>query len=301
MPDPTLPPRPTLQRQVPIERREQIKPEPLPSALWRLVITPPQDGATNMAIDEALTLAVARGESLPILRFYQWSRPCLSLGYAQSLSSADLGQCAQRGWDVVRRSTGGRAVLHVDELTYSCIAPESDPRMAGGVLASYRRIAGGLLAGLRLLGLEPERAQPYYTDKGSAGPACFDGPSDYEITIGQAKLIGSAQKRQHNTVLQHGSLPLMGDVTGIVDALQLTLGERLALRNRLHWRATTLAYCLGQQEVDVAWVQAGLQAGLSTALQLQLEQSGLSVQTWGEVEQIKREKYGNPTWLGRIP
>jgi lipoate-protein ligase A len=149
------------------------------------------------------------------------------------------------------------------------------------------------------MGLEPERAQAYYGDLGEAGPACFDGPSDYEITIGQRKLIGSAQRRQRGVVLQHGSLPLSGDITRICDALALDLGKRMALRNRLHYRATTLASALGQDALDSAEIARALASGFEQALNLTFEPTSLSDAEWALASKLRAERYANDAWTRR--
>ena len=101
---------------------------------WRLLITPPAHGAWNMAVDEAILEEVSRGNSLPTLRLYAWEPPCLSIGYAQPISNVDLVRLRAYDWELVRRPTGGRAVLHTDELTYSVIAPSKEPLVAGTLL-----------------------------------------------------------------------------------------------------------------------------------------------------------------------
>ena len=112
-----------------------------------------------MAIDEAILWAVAEGKSPPTLRFYGWEPPCLSIGYSQSMEGeVDVDKCREVGVDFVRRPTGGRAILHADELTYSVVASQSEPRVAGGVIESYRRLSAGLVAGLRGLGVEASQA-----------------------------------------------------------------------------------------------------------------------------------------------
>src|SRR5918996_5777000 len=118
---------------------------------WRLLITPPARGAWNMALDEAILEHIGRGASLPTLRLYAWNPACLSLGYAQPFADIDSARLNERGWEVVRRATGGRAILHTDELTYSVIAPNDEPRVAGSVLESYNRLAQALLLGVQNL------------------------------------------------------------------------------------------------------------------------------------------------------
>src|SRR5512139_3352251 len=112
--------------------------------LWRLLITPPTHGAWNMAADEAILEHIGRGESLPTLRLYAWTPACLSLGHAQPFADVDVARLRERGWEVVRRLTGGRAILHTDEITYSVVGSGDVPALAGSVLESYRRLARAL-------------------------------------------------------------------------------------------------------------------------------------------------------------
>ncbi len=269
-------------------------------AAWRVLYTGLQDGATNMAIDEAILEAVNAGSSLPTLRFYGWVPACLSLGYGQEWDVADLAACAAHGWDVVRRPTGGRAILHVDELTYSVAAPETEPRVQGGILESYKRLSEALLAGLQLMGLEPTRAKPYYSDQGPLGPACFDGPSNYEITMGQMKLLGSAQARRRGMVLQHGTLPLYGDITRIAEALAFDApGQRTATRLRLHYRATTVLQSLGRR-VEIEEAASFMRDGFARQLNLELIDSELTAAELARAAQIRAEKFANETWTKRV-
>jgi len=202
-----------------------------------------------MALDEAILLAVAEGRTSATLRFYTWQPPCLSVGYAQPLTrNFDIGACQAMGYGVVRRPTGGRAVLHIDELTYSVILPQDDPRVAGGVVSSYQKLSEGLLAGLRRLGVEATQAQPsrHELSEGRTA-ACFDLPSHFEIAVGGKKLVGSAQVRRRGVVLQHGALPLCGDITRIVRLLRLSSEEhRTRLAAKLAEMSATLAQTAGR-------------------------------------------------------
>ena len=109
-----------------------------------------------MAVDAAILTAAGRGDVPPTLRLYAWDPPCLSLGYAQPVLDVDLDRLAAKGWDLVRRPTGGRAILHTDELTYAVIGPLDEPRLAGSILESYKRLAAGLLRGLQILAVPAE-------------------------------------------------------------------------------------------------------------------------------------------------
>jgi lipoate-protein ligase A len=252
-----------------------------------------------MATDEAIVMAVGEGIAPPTLRFFAWQPPCLSLGYGQDAHEADLERCRANGWDIVRRPTGGRAILHIDELTYSVVVPDSDTRVAGGIMESYQRLSGALVAGLHRLGLMPERAKPIYQDHGAMGPACFDGPSGYEITVGGRKLIGSAQMRRQGLVLQHGALPLEGDIARIAQALHFDgLGEQFALESRLRFRATTLHLALGRR-VTFEEAADALAAGFAEALNLTLTPGELTPHERDLTARLRREKYADATWTFR--
>ena len=123
---------------------------------WRLLYTPPSSGAWNMAVDESILEHIYRGEALPTLRLYSWNPPCLSLGHAQSFADVDMERVKTNGWEVVRRLTGGRAILHTDELTYSVTGSASEPILSGSILESYNRLAQALMFAVRELGLPVE-------------------------------------------------------------------------------------------------------------------------------------------------
>jgi len=269
-------------------------------SMWRLILSPPADGATNMAIDEAMLESVSEGSMPSTLRLYAWDPACLSLGYAQASSEVDAERLTAHGWTIVRRPTGGRAILHIDELTYAIAAPTSDLRVEGGVLASYRRLSAGLLAGLRQLGLTPEvrDAEPVGDDE-RADPVCFEVPSAYEITVDGRKLVGSAQLRRQGGVLQHGSLPLTGDIGRICMVLdfadEATRHRRI---ERLRTRAATAAGLLGR---PVAWAEAAraIQAGFSEALGLKFDQRDLSQDEARRADRLRQDRYAHPDWTRR--
>lgn len=280
-----------------------------PPATWRLLLTEPLAGPRNMALDEAILRAVAAGQAPPTLRFFAWAPPCLSLGYAQPLADVDLGRLAERGWDLVRRPTGGRAILHTDELTYSIIAPMDEPRVVGGVVESYRQLSAGLLRGLERLGLaaraDRKAGDGQRPPEAGAGqpapvlPVCFEVPSDYEITAGGKKLLGSAQVRKQGVVLQHGTLPLAGDISRICEALAFAdEAERGRVRERVRGRAATLTDVLGG---SVGWAEAAgaLQAGFAQALDLSFEVGGVSALELADAERLEREKYAAESWNAR--
>lgn len=267
-----------------------------PSATWRLILDRESDGATNMAVDQAIVTSMRQGESPPTLRFYAWSPPCLSLGRGQSLADADLAACRAAGVDVVRRVTGGRAILHTDELTYSIALLQTDPRAAGGIVESYRRLSTGLLAGLHRLGVQAAQATGQRNAVADLTAVCFETPSNYEITAGGRKLVGSAQWRTRGGVLQHGTLPLCGDITRIVACLALSDVDREAQRSDLRHRATTLQEALGRV-VPFAQVAQALAEGFAQALDLTLIPGELIPQERALAGELRHSRYANPDWI----
>lgn len=271
------------------------------SATWRVIEHPPARGAWNMAVDEAILESVYAQESLPTLRLYAWEPACLSLGLAQPFSEVDTRALALHGWDLVRRPTGGRAILHTDELTYAVIAPEMEPRVRGGVLESYLRLSQALLEALKFLGLCPQAEERKNTDKKTKlNPVCFEVPSNYEITVNGLKLIGSAQARRKEGILQHGALPLKGDLARIVTVLNFPDDvERESARERLLAHATTVERELGHAP---EWQQASdaFQTAFESTLNLTLQPDILSPKEILRAEELMTEKYAHPSWTKRI-
>ena len=266
---------------------------------WRLLRHGAACGAENMAIDEAIGRAVAEGLAPTTLRLYAWEPPCVSLGRNQAAGAVDRARCAARGYDVVRRPTGGRAILHTDELTYSVAARADDPLMAGMILDAYLRLSLGLVAGLQRLGIGAEPA-PAASRPGPAGSAaCFEVPSAHEIIVGGRKLLGSAQYRRAGHVLQHGSLPLSGDLTRLVDCLVLpTEAERESLRGSLARHATTVEQVTGRV-LGFDEAADALAEGFASALGLSLEDDDLTECERRWAEELAREKYGSEAWTLR--
>jgi lipoate-protein ligase A len=267
---------------------------------WRLLITPPAHGAWNMAVDESILEHIGRGESLPTLRLYAWTPACLSLGHAQPFSDVDMNRLKQHGWEVVRRATGGRAILHTDELTYSVIAPANEPRVEGSVLESYNRLAQALLLAVKNLDLPVEMKEGKTSENATPNPVCFEVPSTYEITVNGKKLIGSAQARKKEGVLQHGSLPLTGDLTRICQVLVFeNESAREEAARRLLERATTVESALG---VGVSWEKAkqAFVHAFEAQLELNFEPGELSTSESKRADELIKEKYAHPLWTERV-
>ena len=196
-----------------------------------------------MAVDEAILEACLQRSSPPTLRLYAWQPACLSLGFSQPIADVDEAATQSLGWQIVRRPTGGRAILHVDEITYSVSGLLSEPALSGSLLASYARLSSALQVALTLLGVQTSAKEKYALPEGTTpkGAVCFEVPSNYEITAHGKKLIGSAQARRTDGLLQHGALPLTGDLTRITQVLTTPDDKaRRIAATRVLERATTL-------------------------------------------------------------
>ncbi len=221
--------------------------------VWRLLDDGPQDAAWNMAMDRAIQLAHARGEVPPTLRLYRWKRPTVTLGRFQEVDGVDLAACERAGVDVVRRFTGGRGVLHDDELTYSMILGERDglPR---GVSASYQVLCGVLAEAYRSLGVPAELTDRPRGSRNS--PSCYLHATHADLSLETAKLSGSAQIWHDHTCLQHGSFVRSRDL--VREAAVFGLDEASAAE--LTATTTTLEDVLGTtpdfEEIGRAVVEA---------------------------------------------
>ena len=236
---------------------------------WRVIHDPPMSGQSNMERDLALHREVSRGAS-PTLRFYRWDPPAVSLGRFQKAAEVvDAAACCRRGIDVVKRPTGGRALLHHRELTYSLAVPESHPLIPSSVLEAYKIFSLALIRGFAGLGIRASLAPGDNRGRGLAPGACFDTPCAYEIQIDGKKVVGSAQMRRDGALLQHGaillglSLDLYQEIlkpapqSGLKDTYLESLAARAAGLNDLGYTVEPTALALA------------LQAGFSEALNVE--------------------------------
>lgn len=235
---------------------------------WRLIIHGPAGGAWNMAVDRAILAAHEAGEVPPTIRLYRWERPTVSLGRFQRVEDVDLTVCTAEGIDVCRRPTGGRGVLHDDEVTYSIIGGVRDglPR---GVSASYQLLCGALVEAYREIGVSAELTARPRGDRGAG--ACYLHATDADLSLGVAKLSGSAQVWSGTSCLQHGSFVLSRDVDR--EARVFRLGRDGA--QTLADTTSTIEGALGTRPGDVDLTNR-LVAGLARGLGVGLEARGLT-------------------------
>jgi len=262
---------------------------------WRLINSGDQTGAMNMALDEALLNSVANGRSSPVLRFYRWHPATVTLGYAQSVhTDLDLDVCASAGLDVVRRSTGGRAVLHDHEVTYSVIAPLNTGLFGGSVLECYRVIAEVLKKTLLQLSL-PAELVPGKSRGGQQNAmkaVCFSAPSQYELVIEGRKVAGSAQKRHGQSFLQHGSIPLEMDLELLGKALKIN--ENIATSGSLESVGWLNQW--SKKKLTIDEVEEVLAEVFSTHLQVEWDPSEPSLSELQDAQRLCAEKFSCPEW-----
>lgn len=233
-------------------------------AAWRLIVDDgPADGAWNMALDRAIQLSCDYGNSPPTLRLYRWVRPTVTLGRFQKVATIDADFCAANSIDVVRRFTGGRGVLHDDEVTYSIVCGIKDgiPR---GVAASYRVLCTGLAEAYRLLGVEAALTATARGDRSSA--ACYLHATAADLSIGALKLSGSAQVWSGETVLQHGSFTIRRDVDVESSVFRLSVDASALLAER----TATLSE-LVDPVPSIGRISDAVASGVSDALHVDLE------------------------------
>lgn len=227
------------------------------SAPWRLIIDGDLPGAANMARDVAMLEAVSQGDSPPTLRLYSWDPPCLTLGRHQDVEAADLDFCRREGIDVVRRPTGGRALLHHLELTYAVVAPTGRGPLPRGLQDTYRKICDALVGAARALGVDAVLTSGEVNIQ-LPGPRtttpCFEAPAGGEVVVRGRKLIGSAMRAHGSTILQHGAILL--DWDGRLQAGSMGLEDDASLRPRVTTLQDEVTYDLPRPNLEATIVEA---------------------------------------------
>ena len=243
---------------------------------------PAFSGALNMGIDEALIGSVSRGESPPTLRFYAWSPKCITVGYFQSLEDeVDLAACKADGVDAVRRLTGGGAVFHDAEITYSVVLPLGHELASEDILESYRAICAGLVRGLSFLDVK----------------ASFEPIND--IAAGGKKLSGNAQTRRAGCLLQHGTVLLDLDCARMFSYLKVP-AEKLKGRliKDVEARVTSLRALLGR-EVPFAEAAKALRSGFAEAWDAEFANAALTSAEAAEASRLAAERFSLLEWNAR--
>ncbi|RKZ33421.1 lipoate--protein ligase family protein [bacterium] len=210
---------------------------------WNILVDPHLSGGENMERDRLLLKwAYCSPDAKPILRFFMWNPPAISIGFMQSMNDIDTQKCSSAGIDVVCRPTGGRAIFHHTEFTYSVTIPPSHPLAKLSVLETYNEISLCLAHGLQNLGIKATLSPGNFSSKNNRNPSCFSSTSRYELVVNGKKIVGSAQRRKHNALLQQGSIMTGEQYIQIADFLTV---DNDIVRNELLNHSTYIEKELG--------------------------------------------------------
>lgn len=284
---------------------------------WRFIFTGANDAFFNMALDEAILQFCQRGQALPTLRLYLWKPPGVSIGYFQSLEkTVDLNKCKESNIDVVRRITGGRVVLHENEITYSlCASIKEYPELGENINETYRKISFALLESLKTLKVFGEWVKPkreriaidltgsinslqasslQVTEDSNFSKPCFISNSRYEITVAGKKLIGSAQRREKNCFIQHGSIPLGKGKVSLPDLLSEE-NNREKMKERLEGKSTNLEKIL-KRKVGYEEVISALRKGFCDFFEVEMVEKDLTPEEIETAQALREKKYLTAEW-----
>ncbi len=264
---------------------------------WRFISSGYADAYTNMAIDEAIMTAYQNGLVPPTLRLYQWNPPGVSIGYFQKIEDAvNIEACKSLRVDAVRRLTGGRAVLHEHELTYSVVIGEDYPGMPQSVVESYKFICMGIMEGLKVLGVDIALKSGKSKAPLLNSAACFDSASMYEVLWQGKKLVGSAQIRKNGVILQHGSVLMDIDIEKQVKVLNSKNKFELNLKHVFENRVTTLKKGTGRQ-LKVTEIEQAIFNGFEQAFGIAGKPDELINRELDRVNSNLLSKYKSYEWI----
>ena len=266
---------------------------------WRFLDTGFLNGYENMAMDEAIFTSCQQKKSPPTIRIYGWTPPAVSLGYFQKAENAvDLDACERRGVDVVRRLSGGRAVLHHHELTYSVICREGTSPLGSSVLETYKTISECLISALKGLGLQVQwvasRDKHTAAQEKDKTASCFSSPSWYEITVEGKKICGSAQKRGDGVLLQHGSLLIDYDPE-LLAAVLLSRKSKEEFLTEIQTSTTAINQHL-TQKIDFDQLKKLVLESFEDQLEITLTTGELSESESHLKARLFKEKYSTDSW-----
>jgi len=261
---------------------------------WRLIDTGSCSAAYNMALDEAIAITVRQDLSPPTLRIYGWNRPSLSIGCFQKSGDVDTAYCRDNDIHIVRRPTGGRAVLHNDEITYSFSVKTQTGLFSKGLLDSYKKISTALVFALSKVGLSPhsriQKPKPKSKIQNSEphNPLCFESISYGEVSVNNTKVIGSAQKRWVDGLLQQGSIPftINGD-----EILRLCRRAILQIRKEPLIGLKQIVPGLSHDELKDA-----IRIAFEETFQIKLARSAPSQEELALARELEAQKYLSDAW-----
>ena len=260
----------------------------------RFIDTGENNGAMNMAIDEALLTLEKEKKLPPALRVYRFMPPTLSIGYFQSMNrEIDIERCKEKGYDYVRRPTGGRAVLHDKELTYSVTIAYPHRILDMNLLDSFHYICKGIIRAIDLLG-----GKAYFSsreDHEISSPSCFAAPTFSDILINGKKVVGSAQMRNSNGLLQHGSILYRVNVNDIFDCFNMDAEKKKKLAKLASEKISSLSDEIGK-EITFDMIKDALKKGMAETLGEELVEIRLSDDEIKLANKLYKEKYSTNKW-----
>lgn len=263
---------------------------------WRLLPSQPADGYSHMALDQALLESALSGDFAPTLRFLKWSPPALSIGRFQDIRDIELEACADENIDVVRRPTGGKCILHMDDFTYSLVLPPGYD-LPQNIVEAYTVICEGILAAVKRLGLQAVIQSRESGDYSQAKGACFAASTQADLEYKGRKICGSAQMRRRGAVLQHGSI-LLRDRSQLLYRLLRFDSEEQRRESLEKYRRRCVPLSAVACEVTWREMAQSFVAGFSECFEVHVEKGELSP---GEeaIWHRLREVYGSRDWLLR--
>lgn len=274
---------------------------------WRFIFTGVSDAFFNMALDEAILQSCRSDQAIPTLRLYLWNPPGVSIGYFQSLEkTVDLNRCKKNNIDVVRRITGGRAVLHEDEITYSvCASVKEYPELGENINETYQKISFALLESLRALKVfggwvKANRERIEITENSYFSKPCFMSNSRYEVTVEGKKLIGSSQRRFQDSFIQHGSFPLGDGKNNLADLLSSGSHDsenkkKRIVKKKLEEKSTSLGKIL-KRKVEYQEVISALKKGFSKFFDAKMVEKEVTQKELEVAQVLKQKKYLTEEW-----
>lgn len=271
---------------------------------WRLLTTGFLNAFENMAIDEAILKTCGQGKSPPTIRFYGWKPHAASLGYSQQVEGTiNLQACERLGIDIVRRITGGRAILHEEELTYSLICPLGNSLFPKSILGTYKKISSCLIEGFNRLDIDAQliipRGREGSLSERKSNPSCFLSPSRYEISVSGRKVCGSSQRRVNGAFLQHGSILIGFDAQKLSQIMVFKGFKRGEVMDYLARNITSVNDQAGK-DIDFFELQGIFIKGFQKGLEIELRKGDISPREHQLKEQYLKERYLNPEWNFRM-
>lgn len=260
--------------------------------IWRFLDTGANNGFWNMAVDEAIFITTKEKNLSPTLRFYRWRPSAVSIGYAQNVGEeVNLKERKRLKMDVVRRYTGGGAIFHDDELTYSFISKTDGYQHFDDLLASYKQVCWGIIKGLSELGISVKFREVRNKLSSREKVPCFMANSKHDLMVNEKKVLGNAQRRTKEVFLQQGSLPL---------SYNFNLINRIFPgSNGFKNRATSISEIL-DQEISLEEIKEKLLFGFTSHFSVNFKEGTLSEEEQSLARKLFKEKYSSPEWNNRV-